>query len=446
MMKVCMGVWRRLRAGFMALALTLPLGLAAGGAAWAQQQSVKPTASVTRSVTVRAKAVAGSAPLSRLRPGESLPFVEAGSHWYKVRLPDGRLGFVAKTWTELSGGSASTTTLAVGSDVYKIHAVDVGTGLAVFIEGPGFTMLYDGGSNDDQATGSDNRLLAYLKLVRPDLTHIDHIVLSHPHNDHVKLLSDIVDAYDVGQVWDSGRMYQVCSYHAFLQAIGRKPGIVYHQVTGGPGTRSVHFPAECEHQDHPVDFTLNRGSQIDDQPVSLGAGAAFTILYRDDHAYPDPNENSLVTRLDIGQVRILLTGDEEGGARRAPASPPDQDSPEEKLLACCRADIKADIQFAGHHGSMTSSRTAFLDAVGAKTFIISSGPMKYGSVTLPDQAVVTELEKRGTLYRTDVDDAACAANAAKVGPDQDHKPGGCDNIVITIQNGAVSVRDVKLSD
>lgn len=29
---------------------------------------------------------------------------------------------------------------------------------------------------------------------------------------------------------------------------------------------------------------------------------------------------------------------------------------------------------SGHHGSLTSSRTAFLDAVGAKIFVTSSGP------------------------------------------------------------------------
>ena len=38
-------------------------------------------------------------------------------------------------------------------------SIDVGTGLAVFVEGPGFTLLYDGGSNDDIADGADNRLV-----------------------------------------------------------------------------------------------------------------------------------------------------------------------------------------------------------------------------------------------------------------------------------------------
>ena len=35
----------------------------------------------------------------------------------------------------------------------------------------------------------------------------------------------------------------------------------------------------------------------------------------------------------------------------------------------------------------------------------------------PAELVIAELEARGQLFRTDVDDAACAANAAKIGPD-----------------------------
>jgi competence protein ComEC len=60
----------------------------------------------------------------------------------------------------------------------------------------------------------------------------------------------------------------------------------------------------------------------------------------------------------------------------------------------------------GHHGSKTSSRQAFLNAVGASTFIVSAGPTKYGTVVLPDQEVIDELTPRGQVFRTDVNDAA----------------------------------------
>jgi len=50
---------------------------------------------------------------------------------------------------------------------------------------------------------------------------------------------------------------------------------------------------------------------------------------------------------------------------------PETNSIEGMLLACCAAQLRADVLVAGHHGSRTSSRRTFLDAVQASTFIIS---------------------------------------------------------------------------
>jgi len=102
------------------------------------------------------------------------------------------------------------------------------------------------------------------------------------------------------------------------------------------------------------------------------------------------------------------------------------------LLACCAADLRADVLVAGHHGSKTSSRKVFLDAVKASVFIVSAGPTKYSGVTLPDPEVVAELTSRGKVFRTDVDDIACSINRAKIGPDHDGQPGGCDNVRVVI--------------
>jgi hypothetical protein len=88
---------------------------------------------------------------------------------------------------------------------------------------------------------------------------------------------------------------------------------------------------------------------------------------------------------------------------------------------------------------MTSSRDKLLDAIGAKTFIVSSGPTKYATVTLPDQVVIDELEARGEVFRTDLHDQACSTNASKVGPDNDGKAGGCDSILIDVHEDGSSV-------
>lgn len=191
---------------------------------------------------------------------------------------------------------------------------------------------------------------------------------------------------------------------------------------------------------------VREAAMMDAAPVPLGAGARMSFLYRDPRNYAHPNRNSVVVRLDLGNKRILLAGDAEGGERELPSEPPQASSIEAKLLACCAADLKSDVLVVGHHGSLTSSRRAFLDAVGASIYAISSGPYPYKRVRLPDEAIVTELESRGTLFRTDRDDAyrldsetgSCELNPRKIGSDADESPGGCSNILIEIgENGAI---------
>jgi competence protein ComEC len=154
-----------------------------------------------------------------------------------------------------------------------------------------------------------------------------------------------------------------------------------------------------------------------------------------------------VVRLDLGSHRVLLMGDAEAGGRKAPSTAPAADSIEGKLLACCVSDLKADVLIVGHHGSKTSSRATFLSKVGAQFFVISAGPTKYASVTLPDQEIVDEVEGLGKLFRTDLEDDACAESTAKVGADNDGKPGGCDNVLIHIPlSGPVSAQYRRVAD
>jgi len=148
-----------------------------------------------------------------------------------------------------------------------------------------------------------------------------------------------------------------------------------------------------------------------------------------------------VVRLDLGDKRVLIMGDAEAGGRAAPAEDPKPDSIEGALLACCTAALHADVLIVGHHGSKTSSRQRFIHAVGASVFIVSSGPKKYGSVTLPDSEIIDELESKGAVFRTDRDDDACKTNPAKIGPDDDDRAGGCDNIRVTLKNGAAVSAD-----
>ncbi|WP_454762136.1 MBL fold metallo-hydrolase [Caulobacter segnis] len=401
------------------------------------QETVTPSDRVTRNVVVRAEPSTSAAPVDKMLPGAILPLVGDVPGWFRVQLPNGQQGFVSKAWTDLSSAR-----LATAGRTFKVHVIDVGTGLAIFIEGQDFALLYDAGSQDDLAQGPNNRVVAYIRKVRPDLKRLDHVILSHSHKDHQELMPDVFDAFQVANVWESGRVKQTAGYCKFLKKVVAE-GAVYHDAIASNATRAVTFSgSSCKGT-----VTVIEGPMMTIAPVVLGVQAQMSLLYRDAQAYADPNGNSVVTRLDLGDKRILLTGDAEGGERESPSTAPRANSVEARLLACCKPELAADVLVVGHHGSLTSSRNAFIDAVGAKVFVISSGPYPYGSMTLPDKDIVSALEARGQVYRTDVKDAECGADPAKPGPDADESPGGCNNVLITIAPPrALTVAYVKPAD
>lgn len=415
--------------------------------AWADD--VVPSARVSTAVLVRAEPSTDTTILGRLRPGDRAELVAQVSGWYQVRLPDGTVGYVSKIWTNLVPDSGSGEALTASQ--YRVHVIDVGTGLSVFVEGRDFALLYDAGSQDDLHGGDENRVVAYIKAARPGLTKLDHVILSHPHKDHLQLMPDVFKQFDVKDVWESGRVNKTDGYCHFIKAAMAEPGARYHDAIASNTTRSVTFTGSgCDGT-----IVVRQSSMMDAIPVPLGAGASMTFLYRDPRNYPDPNGNSVVVRLDLGNKRILLAGDAEGGERESPAHPPQANSIEAKLIACCAADVRSDVLVVGHHGSLTSSRSAFLDAVSASVFAISSGPYPYKRVRLPDAEIVTELEGRGQVLRTDRDDLfriedegrSCELNPRKIGPDADETPGGCNNILITIgANGSMTAGYNDLTD
>jgi competence protein ComEC len=316
---------------------------------------------------------------------------------------------------------------------YVVHAIDVGSGLSIFVEGADFTLLYDAGSSDDTPPGSGNRVLAYLRAIRPDLRCIDHIFLSHAHLDHFNLLPDVLSAYEVPNIWASGGPGPSALYRRFLQSVAAEPGATFHRAIGDARPADASVPARtCSDGPRPAaTASLAREVAITPGRVRLGEGAFMTVV-SDDGMLSDLHAGNLVVRLDLGSRRILLPGDAGGGRRAAPASPPDPGSTEARLIQCCAVEIRADILISPHHGSRSSSRTAFLDTVGASIYVVSAGPREFGNVINPDSDVLREYLLRGSLWRTDVNDYGCRSNPAKIGPDDDGRPGGCDNIRISI--------------
>jgi competence protein ComEC len=322
----------------------------------------------------------------------------------------------------------------IGNRRYSVEAFDVGTGLSVLIRGGDFALLYDGGSNDDLADERDNRLLAYLEdsvgpsseaSCRPSASEgsqpvrertIDHMVLSHPHRDHVSLLPDVLRCYDVDHVWDSGLPSSTNIYERFERAVFDEPGAVLHQAA---------FEGSAPRWPGAKPFSV--GTRLE-----LGEGARMTVLSVNPAA-KDANDASIVLRLDLGGASVLLPGDATAGERNDPSDEPSPRSVEGRLLASDERLLDVDILVVGHHGSSTSSRASFLRAVSPRYAVVSSGPVAYGRVVLPDQNVLDALAQSGArILRTDRDDGACKVSPSKVGRDADGEPGGCSAVRLVI--------------
>lgn len=428
------------RAMYLMLSSLAAMGTLTGVAQAADCVTV--STATAKAIQLRSTPSAASPSSGTLAPDKYLPLTAAVPNWYQLSLPDGRSAFATKRTTEIKScppGVEATTTppgsvTASGEIVFELHAIDVGTGLAVLLRGPDFAVLYDAGSNDDLGLGAKNRAIAYLETLKPALVKLDHVILSHPHRDHVELLPDVITKYKPTNVWNSGAYNGICGYRNFLRAIAAEPAIQYHTVTLDSGTESVPMTKKTCYgvaQEQQI-LEIQHAKRIDNEKIVLGQDAAMTILYANGAHQSSFNENSLVVRFDLGNKRILVMGDGEAGGRKAPSNVPANGSVEGTLLACCTSDLKADVLVVAHHGSKTSSRIKTLNDIGAKLFVVSAGPTKYASVVLPDAEIVDELTKRGTLFRTDLEDDQCGDSEDKVGTTADGKPGGCDNVRLLI--------------
>ncbi len=401
-----------------------------------------PSDRVLNSLQVRASPDANSAVLGQLNVGDELEYLGSIPYWHKVRFSPRKIGYVSKAWSEIIDHELTdkVDTSLVDSNFknFYVDVVDVGTGLAMWIHNDNFNVIYDGGTQDDGARFPNNRLINFIQYHQPNLKRIDHLIVSHPHKDHISLLPDVLNNFHVNNVWDSGADYDSCIYAEFLSAV-KKSDAEYHTATNNFGVKniSMNLGSSCQ---FPSAIKLNYGSRINtEEKIMLDKNISIQFLYATAEHRDDVNENSLVVKLVVGKNTFLLMGDAEGGARSKwlANAAPEKNTIEADLLECCKADLKADVLIAGHHGSTTSSRRLFLDAVGAHYFAISSGPFKYSGVTLPDQEIVTELSKRGQLFSTTKDDAACLTNAAKIGTDADNTVGGCSNVRFIIGHSGV---------
>ena len=242
----------------------------------------------------------------------------------------------------------------------RITALDVGQADALVIETPAHhVMLVDTGGRlergpqgDDSVAERVGERIVVPFLLRQGIHHVDALIVSHPHGDHVGGCRPVLDKIRVAEIADSGQTYGGHAYHDCLDT-----------------ARADHVPV-----------VYPRAGDVwrtDDGITLTFIGPSLPFIGGKNAI----NDNSIAFVLQYRSFRMLFTGDAGSAAER-------------RFLAE-GVDLRADVLKVGHHGSAYGSSPEFIAAVHPRYAIISVG--RHNMFGHPAPSTIETLEHFGKI-------------------------------------------------
>ena len=230
----------------------------------------------------------------------------------------------------------------------QVYFLDVGQGDSTLVICDGESMIIDGGP-----ASASEFLYAFIRDTLK-LEHMDYVISTHPHEDHVGGISAVLNAVPVDLILSPLTEWNSKKFES-MKSLASKQGA------------PIIVPDEGD--------TLRLG------------GATVTVLHCWPEAgtYTTTNDTSIVVRIVYGEASIIVTGDAEYTS--------------EYMMIDSGLPLKADVLRVGHHGSYTSTTQEFLEAVGPQYAVISCG--KGNDYGHPHQVTLNKLAGI-ELYRTDL--------------------------------------------
>ncbi|ORU93972.1 MAG: MBL fold metallo-hydrolase [Cycloclasticus sp. symbiont of Bathymodiolus heckerae] len=216
---------------------------------------------------------------------------------------------------------------------FKLVLLDVGQGLSAVIHTSNHTLVFDTGAKySEKSDLASTVVMPYLN--GEGITQIDTLLISHGDNDHAGGANTLLASFKVNSLMTS------------VSAMFAK-----------------HKPIECKYG-----------------VAWVWDGVEFEILSPSQFNLFEGNNASCVLRVSSINGSVLLPGDIEK-------------SMESSLLQYKASSLKADILIAPHHGSKTSSTSAFIGAVSPRYVLF---PVGYKNrFKFPSKLIVERYSKRG---------------------------------------------------
>ena len=217
----------------------------------------------------------------------------------------------------------------------EIYYLDVGQADSTLIINNDTTMLIDAGNNED------GELIVNYIQEELNIDKIDIVVGTHPHEDHIGGLDNVINELEIGEVYLPEAITTTKTFEEVITAIENKE-------------LSITVP------------------KIGDK-FKLGK-ADFEVIYTGT-GEKDLNEASIIINMIYGNKSYLFTGDTT-------------EQVESTILA---KNIDIDVLKVAHHGSRYSSSEKFLNKATPNYAIISVGANN--SYNHPEPETLTRLKK-----------------------------------------------------
>ena len=232
------------------------------------------------------------------------------------------------------------------NSTFEVHYLDVGQADAALVFCDNETMLIDGGN-----PGDSSLIAAYLK--KYNIEHLNYVICSHAHDDHVGGLPGALSVATAGAIYAPKTENDIKAYQSF-KAKASAQGI------------SIKNP-------QPGD-TIELGSST----VKFFGPVHENVS--------DLNDTSIILKIVYGKTSFLFTGDAE--------------RTEEQSVLSQNFDLSATVLKVGHHGSGDSTTYPFLREIMPEYAIISVGENNYGHPTEETLSRLRDADVK--VFRTDM--------------------------------------------